>query len=91
MGKTEVSVAQWRKFINDTNYRTDAETNDKGAWVYNKEKWGYVNGKSWRDPNYSYEVKENFPVTCVSWNDADAFCKWLTKKERKAGRLCGWL
>ena len=34
---------------------------------------------------------ENLPVTDVSWNDATSFCKKLTERERKAGRLPdGW-
>ena len=28
-----------------------------------------------------------FPVSYVSWQDAMSFCKWLTKKERRRGRL----
>jgi len=28
-----------------------------------------------------------YPVCWVSWNDARDFCKWLTKKERRWGRL----
>lgn len=28
-----------------------------------------------------------YPVCWVSWNDAAAFCDWLTKKERRKGRL----
>jgi len=28
-----------------------------------------------------------FPVCYVSWEDAIKFCKWLTKKERRRGRL----
>ncbi|MEN7973735.1 MAG: formylglycine-generating enzyme family protein [Verrucomicrobiota bacterium] len=44
----------------------------------------------------SYKLEKNeiempkgaeYPVCYVSWHDAIAFCKWLTKKERRRGRL----
>jgi formylglycine-generating enzyme required for sulfatase activity len=28
-----------------------------------------------------------YPVVLISWNDAQEFCKWLTKRERSAGDL----
>src|SRR5436190_3676965 len=30
---------------------------------------------------------DTYPVGNVSWNDAVAFCKWLTKKEQRTYRL----
>ncbi|MEN8254693.1 MAG: formylglycine-generating enzyme family protein [Verrucomicrobiota bacterium] len=44
--------------------------------------------------NYKLEKNEvempkgaEYPACYVSWNEAMAFCKWLTKKERRRGRL----
>lgn len=46
-----------------------------------------VNLKSnnWRSPGFRQE--SDHPVVNVTWNEAIAFCKWLTEKERKEGRL----
>jgi len=40
---------------------------------------------SWRNPGFKQEA--DHPVVNVTWREADAFCKWLTEKERKAGLL----
>jgi formylglycine-generating enzyme required for sulfatase activity len=40
---------------------------------------------NWRNPGF--EQKPDHPVVNVSWNDAMAFCKWLTDRDRKSGIL----
>ncbi|MDY0167397.1 MAG: SUMF1/EgtB/PvdO family nonheme iron enzyme [Thermoguttaceae bacterium] len=97
MGRTEVTVGQFRRFVEETGYVTDAE--QPGAtthcfdheWVISGKApphpWKAMEDKSWRDPNFPFPVEDNHPVVCVSWNDGRAFCRWLTQRERDAGRL----
>jgi len=41
--------------------------------------------RDWLKPNFTQEA--NHPVVLVSWDDAKAFCAWLTEQERRAGRI----
>jgi formylglycine-generating enzyme required for sulfatase activity len=43
--------------------------------------WSY----SWRDPGF--KQSDEHPVVDVNWNDAVAFCEWLSRKEGKTCRL----
>lgn len=61
IGLYEVTVGQFRKFVDDGN-------KPEG-------------GDAWRKP-FAGQTDEH-PVVNVTWNDADAFCKWLSKKESK--------
>ena len=88
MGTTEVTVGQFRKFVDATGYVTEAESDGQGAFL--------VQGpESTRSPNMVWhrmdgdrvEKDENFPVRCVSWEDARRFCEWLSQSESRIYRL----
>lgn len=99
MGRTEVSVGQFRRFVEETGYVSDAEKPGGKTQCFDSEWDGYhlttkvvhpwkpMPGKSWRDPNWSFPQRDVYPVVCVSWSDGRAFGKWLTEREREAGRL----
>ncbi|MCX5683322.1 MAG: SUMF1/EgtB/PvdO family nonheme iron enzyme, partial [Planctomycetota bacterium] len=84
MGITSVTVDQFAAFVKDSGYKTDAEKDGfsvvfeiKDGTSMKKE----VDGCSWRNPGF--DQKGDHPVVQVSWNDARAFCDWLSKKSGK--------
>jgi sulfatase modifying factor 1 len=93
LGTCEVTVGQWRDFVKDTGYRTEAEADGKGSWGYDSEKtmrkpeqrWLRKPELTWRSPGFAQA--DEHPVVHVSWNDAKAFCDWLSRKEKKTYRL----
>jgi formylglycine-generating enzyme len=88
MAETEVTVGQFGKFIDETGYKTVAESDGEGGWGYDKSR-GKCIGRdprfTWRDAGYPQT--ENFPVVNVTWEDCQAYCNWLSKKEKRLVRL----
>jgi len=88
LSRTEMTVGQWRKFADATGYLTEAEKNGTAtARDRVTRKWAPIKGVSWRDPKFDVKPKENYPVCCISWNDAIAYCQWATDAEKKANKL----
>jgi formylglycine-generating enzyme required for sulfatase activity len=95
LGTTEVTVAQFRQFVEGAGYRTSAETNPRGAVGWdprppeNRPRYAatFRDGDEfdWKRPGF--EQGDDHPVVGVSWADAMAFCAWLSKKEDVTYRL----
>lgn len=80
MGKYEVTVGQFKKYVEATNYRTEAEAEGWSYGLDSNGKWGKQSGRNWRDPGF--RQTDNEPVVCVSWNDAQRFVSWMNKNGR---------
>jgi formylglycine-generating enzyme required for sulfatase activity len=82
LAKHEVTVGQFRKFVEATGHVTDCEKRGGGHAHDSKAVWIHRPGTNWKKPGYAgpYEQKDDHPVVHVSHNDARAFCKWLNEK-----------
>ncbi|QOJ23054.1 MAG: SUMF1/EgtB/PvdO family nonheme iron enzyme [Gammaproteobacteria bacterium] len=80
ISRTEITVAQFRQFVQDSRYQTTAEKSGKGCWVWNvKEKKNeQLAQRNWSNPGF--KQADNHPVVCVSWDDTQAYLAWLTDR-----------
>lgn len=86
LGTTEVTVGQFRRFVEATNYVTQAESDGQGAFDVSQKirRRNYV----WSKLSEVGQVSsDEHPVRCVSWEDARQFCEWLSKTEGRVYRL----
>ena len=100
MGKYEVTVAEFEKFIVETGYQTEDDLfainwakTTKQIYEFTKsfDKIPENEGFTWkRDENGKVRKEgecDNYPVINISWNDAVAYCEWLSRKTGKKYRL----
>ena len=81
----QVTVGQFRRFIENSGYKTEAEKTGEGSHVWDGKEWKLDPLKNWRNPGFIQG--DDHPVVCVSHNDAVAFLGWLNdqEKEKKHG------
>ncbi|MER7013627.1 SUMF1/EgtB/PvdO family nonheme iron enzyme [Saccharopolyspora sp. NPDC000359] len=98
-----VTVAQFREFVRDTGYRTDAERNGYGL-VYTERYWAELEGACWSapaGPGVDPDERDDHPVVHISWPDAAAYASWAGKRlptevewefaaRGRTGRLWPW-
>jgi formylglycine-generating enzyme required for sulfatase activity len=75
VGRMHVTVDQFGAFVKESGYQASTTC----------FKWPSGGDGSWHDPGFAQEGSH--PVVCVSWDDADAYAKWLTTKTGKPYRL----
>lgn len=82
ISRYEVTIGQYRQFSDET---ARGIRNNNCVVVTGLRGGEPVRGKSWEDPNY--DVAEDHPVVCISWNDSQDFVDWLAEKTGKPYRL----
>ena len=87
LGMYTVTVGQFRQFVKDAGYKTEAEKDDEGGWGYNAATKLFVMSKKFTWQNVGWEQTDDHPVVNVTWNDGVAFCEWLSKKEGQKYQL----
>ncbi len=80
VSKYEVTRDQFERFVSQTghDYGDSCSTYESGRWELRK-------GRTFRDPGYPQTG--DHPVVCVSWDDAQAYAGWLSRKCGKKYRL----
>ena len=80
MGKYEVTVTEFRRFVEATNYEVPQECrHEMDSWflLWTKGNW----------ETNALNTSEFQPVVCINWQAANAYVEWLAKETGKPYRL----
>jgi formylglycine-generating enzyme required for sulfatase activity len=86
-GRHEVTVGQFRKFVEATSFQTDAERSGEGANGLDVRTKRLRRNPDWIWSSPGFKQTDRHPVVCVSHRDARAFCRWLSEADGWTYRL----
>jgi formylglycine-generating enzyme required for sulfatase activity len=84
LGATEVTIGQFRHYIRATQRQTHAERFGTGYGVV-QGTWKVKPGFSWENLG-EQPIDDELPVCNITWDEAAAFCTWLTSREKDGER-----
>jgi formylglycine-generating enzyme required for sulfatase activity len=85
VGKYDVTLGQWKTFVNATHRTIVAGCAFSGFKDTSRKDWDPNPNASWQ--NLGFPQDSTHPVVCITWNDAQDYVKWLSKKTGHTYRL----
>lgn len=82
VGRFEITNRQFADFVEATGYETAM-----GCYIWDGWTAEFVETLDWRDPGYGRAPLPDEPVACVSWNEAQAYVQWLSRRTGQSYRL----
>lgn len=80
VAKFEVTREQFAAFAGDTGWETV-----EACITYENGSWEARPGRTWRDPGFPQDASH--AVDCVTFDDAEGYVEWLSRKTGEAYRL----
>jgi len=80
IGKYPITIEQFQSFVTQARYKTEAERGTSGGFGWNGQDLVQSPEFYWKNPGYPNSNRH--PVTIVTVEDAQAFCKWLSSKAK---------
>jgi formylglycine-generating enzyme required for sulfatase activity len=96
LAQHEVTVGQFRRFLERSGYVPESVADGTGGYgydpAYDPSKSARGDAFAGRDPRYSWRNPgfpqgDDHPVVNVTWNDAAAMARWLSRTENATYRL----
>lgn len=96
MARHEVTVGQFRRFLQASGHVPESVADGSGGYGYNPRYDPATTRRGdafeGRDPRYSWQNPgfaqgDDHPVVNVTWNDAQALAAWLSRTEQRRYRL----
>lgn len=81
-GLTEVTVAQYRDFVNATGYEAGV-----GCYWWDGKNADMMEEGNWENPGYGRELRDQEPAVCLDFTDSIAYVEWLAEKTGQPYRL----
>ncbi len=79
IGTNEVTIGQFRRFVEETGHKMHA-----GCWHWALT-WLWDTGRTWQNPGW--KQTDRHPIMCTTWHDAAAYAEWLSAKTGQRYRL----
>lgn len=80
-GRFDVTRGEFAEFVAETHY----DATPGGCLGFNGKTFEQNARYTWRNPGFPQT--DEHPVVCVSWDDANAYARWLSAKTGKPYRL----